>query len=237
MVAALQVVHYRIAYFFYSCTTTAVVLMKRSEGTTGVSPTDDSPIAITTYSPRPTATNGYPIVLSSGSLLFDPIVHPTNNLQSAFNLSSIQPFASVVNNTNLRWRYHVAFGRTLSTSEAALSSPITKNRCNTNTAVCQEQIGGPDAYNIAVVGNLGYTALSNSGTSSPGLLIAFDRTPGDPGFCLWRVTLTIMCSPTTTSAPTFSIVQSASTAITSVMALSEHNAVLTGFRFGYKISA
>ncbi|KAI8811914.1 hypothetical protein BJ742DRAFT_106505 [Cladochytrium replicatum] len=171
-----------------------------------------SPTSNPASSPSPSPAPRYPIVLSSGSVLFDPIVHPSNSPQATYNLSSIQRFVSVVDNSNAKWRYHVAFGRTLSTAEAALSNPITKSRCNTNTAVCQEQIGGPDAYNVAVVSTLGFTTVSNNGT--PGLLIAFERTPGDPGFCLWRVTITILCSATTTSAPKFVSVAEADDAST-----------------------
>ncbi|KAI8811463.1 hypothetical protein BJ742DRAFT_797813 [Cladochytrium replicatum] len=99
---------------------------------------------------------------SSGSLLSDPIVHHSNNPQATYNLSAIQRLGSLVDNSNAKWRYHVAFGRTLSTTEAAPSSPITKSRCNTNCAVCQEQIGESDAYNVAVVKTLAYTHKSQA---------------------------------------------------------------------------
>ncbi|KAI8811915.1 hypothetical protein BJ742DRAFT_850920 [Cladochytrium replicatum] len=189
---------------------TTVVLANKQTSSNGKG--TGSPSATSTSNPSPSPGTGYPIALPSGSLLFDPVVHPANNLQTTYNLTSIQPFVSVVNNSNTIWRYHVAFGRTLSAEEISLSSPITKSRCNTNTAVCQEQVGGPDAYNVAVVGTLGYTTVSINGTQ--GLQIAFEPNPGDPGFCFWRVTITIMCSAATTSAPKFIRVEEADDAST-----------------------
>ncbi|KAI8802150.1 hypothetical protein BJ742DRAFT_834122 [Cladochytrium replicatum] len=174
----------------------------QNSATTSNVPTRSSTPSTLSPTPAPSATT-YPITLSNGSTLLDPIIRPSNNPSLTFNLSTIQKSVAVFNDNG--YEYRVAFARSLSTIErSAPNPPIKTNYCEgLNVVMCHLEVQGvatnPYAYPGGSLTSLEWSAVTVD--TIQGLRMSFG--PALSIYCRRTVSIFVLCSASTVAAPTF----------------------------------
>ncbi|KAI8813222.1 hypothetical protein BJ742DRAFT_475640 [Cladochytrium replicatum] len=189
---------------------TAIVVLNKGNDTSGSSSSGSSsgstassaPRTTTSSAPGPAATV-YPLTLSNGAVLVDPIVRPSNNPGQTYNLTSIQNSVAIFNVT--AYEYKVSFARSLSTAERTYPNPpYTYNYCADATVVlCQRETTQvsilPNVYSGGQIKSFSSTAVTVNGTQ--GLQMTFGAQASV--FCNRQVSIILLCSTSTSAVPTF----------------------------------